>query len=317
MGYLVTKQPFGSTYLLKLQNSNTGEFISVLPECGAAIQQICLSTNTRIHHLLWETGDATTWFNECLPQYQGALLCPFVDRIENGKYLFEGKHYVLPLNEPNQENAIHGLLYNKVFELKESYSDNKNATVLLRYNHEGNITGYPFLFSITVLFCLSEKSMNCSVSIQNEYNGNIPVGIGWHPYFQISKNHSEYEISIPAALTFITNENHVNTGKQKPFSHKDQFIPIDRLSFNVFELSNSIDSPEIKFLDKNREILTSIRTKGFSFLQVYVLNSRGIAIEPATCIGNAFNNGMGLKILSVGEVMKSSFSLSVRDWQSV
>ena len=46
---------------------------------------------------------------------------------------------------------------------------------------------------------------------------------------------------------------------------------------------------------------------GFNYLQLYIPPDRSsIAIEPMTCSVDAFNNGDGLIILEVAEVIKAS-----------
>ena len=41
---------------------------------------------------------------------RGQVLIPWPNRLEDGSYEFDGKHYQLPLNEPERRNAIHGLV---------------------------------------------------------------------------------------------------------------------------------------------------------------------------------------------------------------
>jgi aldose 1-epimerase len=49
-----------------------------------------------------------------------------------------------------------------------------------------------------------------------------------------------------------------------------------------------------------------------SYLQLYTPEDRkSIAIEPMSCIANAFNNGEGLKILEVAEEFKWEVKIEV------
>jgi aldose 1-epimerase len=41
---------------------------------------------------------------------RGQVLSPWPNRLRNGRYEFDGKRYQLPLTEPTQHNAIHGLV---------------------------------------------------------------------------------------------------------------------------------------------------------------------------------------------------------------
>ncbi len=42
------------------------------------------------------------------------------NRISDGKYTFNNKHYQLDINEIDRHNAIHGLVYNKAFKVIEN-----------------------------------------------------------------------------------------------------------------------------------------------------------------------------------------------------
>ena len=41
---------------------------------------------------------------------RGQVLIPWPNRLEDGRYEFDGRRYQLPLNEPEHQNAIHGLV---------------------------------------------------------------------------------------------------------------------------------------------------------------------------------------------------------------
>src|SRR5258708_34172734 len=41
---------------------------------------------------------------------RGQVLIPWPNRLQDGRYEFDGRRHQLPLNEPEQRNAIHGLV---------------------------------------------------------------------------------------------------------------------------------------------------------------------------------------------------------------
>ena len=55
----------------------------------------------------------------------------------------------------------------------------------------------------------------------------------------------------------------------------------------------------------------TVTSTSFPFLQIYGVTGKGFAIEPLTCIGNAFNNGIGLNVLSPGEMMQTNFNVNL------
>ena len=49
--------------------------------------------------------------------YASSIMFPFANRINNGKYTFMGGEFQLYCNEKESNNALHGLIYNKKFDL--------------------------------------------------------------------------------------------------------------------------------------------------------------------------------------------------------
>ena len=85
--------------------------------------------------------------------FASSILFPFVNRLREGKYKFQGKVYEVPINE-HGGNAHHGLLFNKRFSLIACEGINNEAKAIIRYETKGEI-GYPFAFKITLTYtCL-------------------------------------------------------------------------------------------------------------------------------------------------------------------
>ena len=51
---VVNKIPWGDTYLLELRNNtSTDEYVTVIPELGACLHQVCPVCEEVLHPLLW------------------------------------------------------------------------------------------------------------------------------------------------------------------------------------------------------------------------------------------------------------------------
>ena len=310
--FTLNKIKFGNTYLMELRNDATGEYVTILPEMGASLHQVCLACDNSLHPLLWAVKDEDELYKEGLLQYRGALLFPFVDRIENGKYVFEEVEYTLPCNEANHKNALHGFLNNQPFQILQSGADGEHASASLFFDYDGVLQGFPFACTVTVIYTLNANGFSCNTSVQNKSNRNMPVGMGWHPYFRITEDHSQFEVSIPAAASFVTREDYINTGEQTPFYDGDKFLNIANFSFNAYAQNQINNEAKTILRDKKKKMDIVLNSIGFPFLQVFVVAGKGIAIEPLTCMGNAFNNGVGLTILSPDEIMKNSFEVTLK-----
>jgi len=99
--------------------------------------------------------------NEITNGFKSAKLSPFVCRMAEGKFewnedqwqvekWFLGKH------------AIHGLLYDAVYQIQSSRADANSASVELYYSYPGNEKGYPYPYMIQLLWKL-EKTINSAL----------------------------------------------------------------------------------------------------------------------------------------------------------
>ena len=90
-----------------LTNPKTGEKAVILPEIGATLVGLELICDNNLVQLIHLPGVKPLDENDLYPS---ALLAPWVNRVRNGNYSFEGRNYQLPINESNLGNAIHGFL---------------------------------------------------------------------------------------------------------------------------------------------------------------------------------------------------------------
>ncbi|NBW02558.1 MAG: hypothetical protein EBR87_02410, partial [Cytophagia bacterium] len=139
-----------------LLNPKTGEKVVILPEIGAALVELELICENKLVQLIHLPGEKTIGENDFYPS---ALLAPWVNRVRNGNYSFEGRNYQLPINESNLGNAIHGFLARKKFEISEEKCNDELAEVSFIHKYSGGFIGYPFPFIFTLTYRLSSKGL--------------------------------------------------------------------------------------------------------------------------------------------------------------
>lgn len=108
------------------------------------------------------------------------MLAPWPNRIENGEYDFNGKHYCAPVNEYHpapRNNANHGYAYHYMWKL-ESLTDSA-VTLSLRFP---NLDGYPFDVTVTVTYELGENGMTVTINARNDGDEPAPWALGLHPW---------------------------------------------------------------------------------------------------------------------------------------
>lgn len=149
----------------------------------------------------------------------GAILIPYANRIR-GRFLEKERAIEtrigdrimrLPANwkgkRPEAEpHAMHGLILDQPFQNVQLSSDVTSAAVKAEL-HAGNFRGHwPSQTHLTFEGKLDAGGFEFSVSAMNVGDQPLPIGIGWHPYFEFpSKDRRQARLRIPARSRALVN----------------------------------------------------------------------------------------------------------------
>ncbi len=304
MEIIVLAEPTSEKKVI-LQNPQTGEKVVILPEIGAALVELELICENKLVQLIHLPGEKTIGENDLYPS---ALLAPWVNRVRNGNYSFEGRNYQLPINESNLGNAIHGFLARKKFEISEEKCNDDSTEVSFIHNYTGDFPGYPFPFIFTLTYKLSSKgTFAVNFKCQNTGQTNMPFACGWHPYFKIANaDLSHLEINFSPKLKYISDPQMI------PMAEESVSIPMpvrfsETTLDNVFKLESQTEHlTELSDQESKISLFLKQNSVEFPYLVVFAPHSENcVAIEPMTGNTDAFNTGDGLQVLSPNEKFTS------------
>lgn len=106
---------------------------------------------------------------------RGQVLAPWPNRLDGGRYEFDGETYQVPLNEPPQ--AMHGLVR------WANWRPVGHAEDLVEVEHILHPQpGYPFSLRLTVEYRLGADGLTVRTSAENVGDRALPFGVGHHPY---------------------------------------------------------------------------------------------------------------------------------------
>lgn len=308
---VITKN-IGQLQLLELRNNKTQEYVSILPEMGGMLFQLELLINNNLTPLLDTYSNAEELIETLGGSFKGSFLFPFPNRIDAGKYNYNNADQQLEVNFSNENNAIHGLLFDKPFKLTSENESEEEVSIELTYISDGKLKGYPFNFEVTLTITLSEiNGLTIKSSAKNTDTSSIPVGFGWHPYFTLNTKVDNLELEFPSIGSFEVNERMLPTSTTQPYKDFNHSKTINKANFDTcfsFQTTDSIAetklfSPE---LQGGISVWQKTGNEGCNFVQIYTPDHRNsIAIEPMTCIANAFNNKIGLIDLNPGMSTKN------------
>jgi aldose 1-epimerase len=106
---------------------------------------------------------------------RGQVLAPWPNRIEDGRYAFDGETYQLALNEPPY--AIHGLVR---WASWRPVARDAGRVELEHVLHPQ--PGYPFTLRLRVEYRLAGDGLTVRTSAENVGALACPFGVGHHPY---------------------------------------------------------------------------------------------------------------------------------------
>lgn len=231
-----------------------------------------------------------TWFKSC-------KLSPFVCRLQDGMYEWNNIKYTINKFYLGK-NAMHGLVYDAVYNIIKTEETNEFALVELQHQYTATDAGYPFNFTINIIYKL-EKNNKLTITTIVLHNNPIaiPYCDGWHPYFKLDEPIDNCTLQFDADELLEFDERLIPTGV---VTSDDKFI--NEVLLKNIELDNCYilnKNKQSKCVLKSNNLKLSILPKSsYKYLQVFIPDHRkNIAIENLSAAPNAFNNKMGLSIL--------------------
>ena len=98
---------------------SAGDYRATIASVGASLRE-----------LTWQGRHLVVPFDahEIRPDYRGAVLAPWPNRVVDGKYQFDGLEHQLALTEPERGHALHGLVVWQDFTGAHVYAEKCTAS---------------------------------------------------------------------------------------------------------------------------------------------------------------------------------------------
>ena len=149
----------------------------ILPERGGS----CVDLAKGDVHALRTPGSMTDYAAD--PFLYGTPILFFPNRISGGSFGFEGRRFVLPVNEPETGCFLHGTLHETLFAVEQKRAD--YVRLVYRAQKERPYLTFPHAFSLTLEWTLGEDGLRQRAIFRNESQENMPVALAFHTTFRI------------------------------------------------------------------------------------------------------------------------------------
>jgi aldose 1-epimerase len=289
--------------------------LSIVPEIGALINKLVLCTGNKCYSVIQGPEDDEIFSN---PIFKSSFLVPFPNRVDGGEFKYNDNKHELPINETGNQNALHGFIYNKPFNVLLEHIDSDKFELKLKNHYEGSFPGYPYPFdTILDIEFSGEHGLVCDLKVENTGETTIPMGLGWHPYFVFGEDINALELKIPSCKIIELDDRLIPTGNEEDYTTFSEFRKLDETSYdNVFRIVENGKIAETLV----RNPITGITLKvwqelgrnKYPYLVLFTPPGRKmLAIEPMSCNIDAFNNGDGLMEIQPGESAGGRFGVQL------
>lgn len=210
------------------------EYLKVSAETlGAQLAQICGKDGTSY---LWE-GKQPVW------QDRAPILFPYVARLTNGTYTYNGKPYSM---------TIHGFAAHMEFACEQV------SAYEMRFHLENSaetLAQYPFAFHFTVGYQLEGNKLVQTYTVENRNDTIMYFGLGAHPGFNVpleqGLSFDDYQLEFDSAANPIRigfTETCFLNGNDLPFAIGNGILPLrhDMFDDDAIVLTNSGSSVTLR-----------------------------------------------------------------------
>ena len=253
------------------------------------------------------------------PAFSGAVLAPWPNRLRDGTYRYRDATYQVPLTEHERLTALHGLVAYEEFAAVEVTQE----SVTLRHDLVPR-PGYPWPLRIDVTYALAHDGLTITVATTNRGGSVAPYGVGFHPWLSPGPGPVDAcTLRLDAARRVTVDERLLPTGTQAVSDDYDlragrplAGVTLDDAWVDVTADEHGVTRAELTGADGRTVTVWADAT--LPAWQVCTgdgipgIDRRGVAIEPMTCVADAFRTGDRLVDLEPGSTHQVRWGMSLR-----
>jgi len=254
---------------------------------------------------------------------RGQVLAPWPNRLEGGRYEFDGRRGAAPIDEPELGNAIHGLVRWLPW-LLASKTDEAVALGCVLHPQPA----YPWRLELGLEYRLVKDGLEIVARATNASAEAAPFGIGFHPYLTVGIPVDDVRLTIPASRRLTTDDRALPVGEEDVAGTEFDFTvgrPVGaatRLDTCFTGLARGSDGRSRARLESadGESGVEVWADDAFGYLQVYTGDTlepasrrrQAVAIEPMTCPPNAFASGVDVIRLEPGASWSGAWGIALR-----
>jgi aldose 1-epimerase len=232
------------------------------------------------------------------PQFGGVpFLAPWANRLSEYAFFANGKKYQLNRDLGNvrgdqNQNPIHGLLnFSPYWQVTAVTADSQSASVTSRlefWKHPEMMAQFPFAHTIEMTYILRDGVLEVRTAIRNLSTDPMPVGIGYHPYFQLhDAPRDQWKVHLAAHDHLVLSQKLIPTGERKPVEFPD---PVSLAKTSLDDVFGGLPQDATFWVEGAHEKISVRYGPKYTVAVVYAPPGRPfICFEPMSAITDGFN----------------------------
>jgi aldose 1-epimerase len=250
---------------------------------------------------------------------RGQVLIPWPNRVLDGSYDFEGRRHQLPIDDVEEQDAIHGLVRWAAWTIGEREPDRVGVGHLPPPR-----PGYPFSLALAIEYLLSAKGLRVEATATNLGRSSCPYGSGAHPYLTVgTPTVDSVVLRAPGRTVLRSDERGIPSGAESvdgtdhDFRHPRE-IGTTRLDHAFTDLERDDEGlARVELRNPGEQRGLTLWVDGsYRYLMLFTgdplpdVDRRSLAVEPMTCPPDAFRSGHDLIRLEPGQSFTSAWGIS-------
>jgi aldose 1-epimerase len=229
------------------------------------------------------------------------FLEPWANRLDQDAFYANGKKYLLNpelgnIRRDGNQKPIHGLLlFSPYWKVARIEADGQSARVTSRlefWRYPDLMAQFPFAHSVEMTYKLSGGALEVETLLENSSSDPMPVGVGYHPYFQLPDTpRDQWKAHVAARDHLELSPLLIPTGARTPMSLPDPASLATTQLDDVFsQLVRGKDGRAEFWVEAGSRKISVIYGPKYTVAVIYAPPGKDfICFEPMSAITDAFN----------------------------
>lgn len=292
MSYAVQIRHENNRAIISLQNKQTGVCAEIYA-LGGLLNRFEIPVDGKPFNVVDGYSGIADAQARCAEAFQSVRLSPFVCRMRDGRYSWNGTTYTIEKKYLGA-HAIHGLLYDAEFAVEDYSANEQFAQVVISSYYTGSDPGYPFPYHSKIVWCLqNESELSVTTSVWHENAFSIPLAEGWHPYFTLGGKADDWMLQFSTSQIMEYDADLLPTGKTLADNRFLNGCRLEGIELDNGFVWDAASKERICTLSNSALSLSILPDNSLPVLQIYIPNNRkSIALENLSGAPDNFNNGI-------------------------